>query len=152
MKITYTSFDGLTFSTTESCEKHEAKMLKKRDTVFVPYLDVLEKMAGERPKVVFNPVLRACVARVVTNKTKDGDEIIVDAGFSGMHTTERPIFKIYAFQKDKLRLQTLKKAQFYRGKDKICFLDQLGGCAKRLDDLTKDLAMSVEDFIKLKWI
>ena len=152
MKITYTSFDGVTFSTVEGCEKHEAEMLKKRDTVFVPYVDVLEKMAKKRPEIVFNSVLRACVARVVTDKTKDDDIIIVDAGFSGMHTTERPIFSIYTLQKDRLRLQLWTKTQFYCGKDKICFLDRLGCCMKRPDDPTKDWVISVEDFINLKWI
>lgn len=155
MKITYTSFDGLPFSTAENCEKHEAEMLKKRDTEFVPYLDVLEKIAGERPKAIFNPTLRACVARVVTNKTRKGERIIVDAGFSGMHTTKRPVFKVYSVRKETLGLRTLATLQFYRGTDRLCCLNALGGYEESMSGtflndvfgVSGALSFSVEAFI-----
>ena len=158
----YTSVDGLQFSTAEKCEKHEAEVFKKRDTEFVPYIDVLEKMAekmakmaGERPKVVFNPVLRTCVARIVTNKTRDGERIFVDATFSGMHLSERPVFKVYSFYKGTLRLRTLATLQFYRGTDRLsclnargCYEEFMSGTS--LSDITGShgvISFSVEPFI-----
>lgn len=153
--ITYTSFDGLPFSSAENCEKHEAEMLKKRDTELVPYLDVLEKIAGERPEAVFNPTLRACIARIVTDKTKNGEQIIVDAGFSGMHKTERPVFKVYSVRNETLGLRTLATLQFYHGTDRLCCLNA-HGCYEEamkgafLNDVfgvSGALSFSVEAFI-----